>query len=213
MKKDGDIVFLGEDGETWEKVSPEATASMNFWGFTKHMIGEMEKAFPKFLDQIYLNDQGSNNFTEVSQVGLEYIGNIGAPEISEVLDMAAISLELIDDEYILEVSNMDFADSILKSMGMEYEDYAHMLTLIRQKNIDGIRKLGNRIGLVQEDVERVAKIPKLYGPIENVMGSARKICKEQAQEEYLNSFARVLKELKRKNSKGKVHIEDRKSVV
>lgn len=56
MKKDGDIVFLGEDGETWEKVSPEATASMNFWGFTKHMIGEMEKAFPKFLDQIYLND-------------------------------------------------------------------------------------------------------------------------------------------------------------
>ena len=88
------------------------------------------------LENVYREDKGSNNFTEVSQVGLEYIGNIGAPEISEVLDMAAISLELIDDEYILEVSNMDFADSILKSMGMEYEDYAHMLTLIRQKNID-----------------------------------------------------------------------------
>lgn len=194
------LTFTDLDGRLLA-LKPDITLSI-----IKYTKGsEEEKLY--YVENVYREDKGSNNFTEVSQVGLEYIGNIGAPEISEVLDMAAISLELIDDEYILEVSNMDFADSILKSMGMEYEDYAHMLTLIRQKNIDGIRKLGNRIGLVQEDVERVAKIPKLYGPIEDVMGSARKICKEQAQEEYLNSFARVLKELKRKNSKGKVQLD------
>ena len=55
-RKEENIVFLAEDGKTWEKVSPEATASMNFWGFTKPMIMEIEKAFPKFLDRIYLEN-------------------------------------------------------------------------------------------------------------------------------------------------------------
>ena len=84
------LTFTDLDGRLLA-LKPDITLSI-----IKYTKGsEEEKLY--YVENVYREDKGSNNFTEVSQVGLEYIGNIGAPEISEVLDMAAISLELIDD--------------------------------------------------------------------------------------------------------------------
>jgi len=55
IRRDGKIMFT-EDGEkTWTEVSEEALVSMNFWGFSKGVMAEMESRFPAFLDKI-LND-------------------------------------------------------------------------------------------------------------------------------------------------------------
>lgn len=47
---DGDKI-LCKEGEDILKLSPEATVSMNFWGFTKSMMEEIEKRFPTFLEE------------------------------------------------------------------------------------------------------------------------------------------------------------------
>ena len=87
-------------------------------------------------------EQPTNLYNIATRPNVEMRGTFLLDSITALLQNEMFKLsgeyELINNEYILEVSNMDFADSILKSMGMEYEDYAHMLTLIRQKNIDKI---------------------------------------------------------------------------
>jgi len=52
MWKDGKIQYEDEnDSEKWHEVAPDATVSMNFWGFTPSILAEMESGFPAFLDE------------------------------------------------------------------------------------------------------------------------------------------------------------------
>lgn len=145
-----------------------------------------------YVEKVYRSDKNSNNFNEVSQVGLEYIGDIKELEISQVVDLAAQSLELMDAGYILEISNMDFANAILEGMNMKYRDYAHMLKLVREKNVDGIKKLGERIGLAKEDINRISEIPMLYGNPYKTLKRADRICVNDEQRGCLEMLERVL---------------------
>ncbi|MCL2493059.1 MAG: sugar phosphate nucleotidyltransferase [Clostridiales bacterium] len=49
-EKDGDGVEYEEGGE-WHDVAPDATVSMNLWGFTPSLLREMEEGFPAFLEK------------------------------------------------------------------------------------------------------------------------------------------------------------------
>ena len=54
MWRDGVIKY--EEGEEWIEVPPDATVSMNFWGFTSSFLTEIEEGFPVFLDTALKND-------------------------------------------------------------------------------------------------------------------------------------------------------------
>lgn len=51
MRRPEGIAYTEDDGETWNVLPDGTTVSMNFWGFTKSMMDEMEAGFPAFLDQ------------------------------------------------------------------------------------------------------------------------------------------------------------------
>lgn len=52
IKWQGDkVVFTEDEGEGWKELAKDTTVSMNFWGFTKSMMNEMERRFPEFLDK------------------------------------------------------------------------------------------------------------------------------------------------------------------
>lgn len=52
IKWQGDkVVFTEDEGESWKELAKDTTVSMNFWGFTKSMMNEMERRFPEFLDK------------------------------------------------------------------------------------------------------------------------------------------------------------------
>ena len=55
MWKDGAIQYEDEAGG-WREVSPDATVSMNFWGFTPSVLTEMEEGFKAFLDDAIENN-------------------------------------------------------------------------------------------------------------------------------------------------------------
>ena len=50
-KRDGGIAFTEDDGESWTFVPADTTVSMNMWGFTKSILGELENRFGAFLDK------------------------------------------------------------------------------------------------------------------------------------------------------------------
>lgn len=54
--EDGSIAYTEDDGESWNNIEKGTPVSMNFWGFSKKMIEEMEERFPKFLDKILIEN-------------------------------------------------------------------------------------------------------------------------------------------------------------
>lgn len=51
MRRDGGIAFSEDDGVTWTDLEEGTTVSMNFWGFTRSFVEEMQARFPAFLDK------------------------------------------------------------------------------------------------------------------------------------------------------------------
>ena len=52
IRKDGeDAAYTEDDGATWVPVSGESVVSMNFWGFKRSMMDELEKRFPAWLEE------------------------------------------------------------------------------------------------------------------------------------------------------------------
>jgi dTDP-glucose pyrophosphorylase len=55
MWRDGEPMYT-EDDLTWTGVAPDATVSMNFWGFTPSLLHEIEDGFPAFLEASLRSD-------------------------------------------------------------------------------------------------------------------------------------------------------------
>lgn len=50
-KRDGGIAYTEDDGKTWTKVPAETLVSMNMWGFSNSILGEIKAGFPAFLEE------------------------------------------------------------------------------------------------------------------------------------------------------------------
>ena len=48
--------FTEDDGETWNRLSPDTPVSMNFWGFGSSFMDAIAEGFPEFLDSKVLAD-------------------------------------------------------------------------------------------------------------------------------------------------------------
>ena len=56
MRRDGVIQFTEDEGETWHDLGEDTTVSMNFWGFTRSFVEEMEGRFPAFLNKALIEN-------------------------------------------------------------------------------------------------------------------------------------------------------------
>ena len=52
IEKHGDVAeYTEDDGASWTRLEEDTIVSMNMWGFTKSIIGELEKRFSTFLKE------------------------------------------------------------------------------------------------------------------------------------------------------------------
>lgn len=49
--RDGKTVYTEDQGTTYHEISPKEIVSMNLWGFTSEILGELEKGFQAFLSE------------------------------------------------------------------------------------------------------------------------------------------------------------------
>lgn len=52
MKKETCAAYLCEDGETWKEIPFDTIVSMNCWGFTPEIFGDLEREFSEFLSDL-----------------------------------------------------------------------------------------------------------------------------------------------------------------
>ncbi|MCI8646716.1 MAG: nucleotidyltransferase [Firmicutes bacterium] len=56
MRRPEGIAYTEDDGETWHILKEDMTVSMNFWGYRKDMMREMEQRLPSALERILTED-------------------------------------------------------------------------------------------------------------------------------------------------------------
>ena len=131
---DGIITFTDTNGKLMA-LKPDVTLSI-----IKNSVDSDGKVDKFYYDEsVYRISGSSSSFKEITQTGLECIGDIGMYEICEVLTLAVKSLGMISGEYILDLSHAGLYAAVLDTLALDSATRAEVASAIRIKSADALR--------------------------------------------------------------------------
>ncbi len=138
---DGIITFTDTNGKLMA-LKPDVTLSIIKNSVDR--VGVVDKLY--YNENVYRISDSSSSFKEITQTGLECIGDIGIYEICEVLALAVKSLDMISDRYILDLSHAGLYAALLDSLSLEASVRSEVASAIKIKSADALRLAlqGNR---------------------------------------------------------------------
>jgi len=149
------ITFTDTDGKLMA-LKPDVTLSIV--KNTKDAAGEVQKLY--YDENVYRVSKGTRAFRELTQVGLECIGDVDDYCVCEVLALAADSLSLISDDYVLDVSDLSLLGAVMDALQVSEAAKAELVHCIGEKNVHGVREIAHREGA---DEAALAKLCTLIG--------------------------------------------------
>lgn len=140
---------------------------------TREQDAPLQKLY--YNETVYRTAPGANGFREIMQTGLECIGEIDLYCVSEVVMLAARSLEQISDRWVLDISHMGVMSGVLEELGLDSGDAAGLLRCMGAKNLQGMKAACDELGLDSAAFEMLRTLGTVYGPVEQALEQVRRI--------------------------------------
>ena len=141
-----------------------------------------------YQEKIYRPSQESHTFQEISQMGVECIGNVDDEVMAQAVSLAIRSLALTGKEYVLEVSHMGFVTGLLDAVGAPEGIRPQLFTCIQNKNWHDLQELSVNAGLSKQGIDALCKLGKLSGAWEEVLEKAEVLALNAAMGEALSEL-------------------------
>ena len=161
---DGVITFTDTDGKLLA-LKPDVTLSI-----IKNADGN-GKVY--YHENVYRISGETKQFKELSQIGLENLGDTGVYGLYETVCLAAASLACISDHFVLDLSHLGILSAVLSELGAGEEFSRKVLRLLAEKNEHDTRALCESYGV---DGEKLVAIVKTYGRMDEVLAKLAPLC-------------------------------------
>ena len=184
------ITFTDLDGKL-RAIKPDVTLSIA--KNAQPTAGECKKYY--YTEQICRPSRESHTFSEISQMGLECIGAVGAAEQAEVVRLALESLASLEVPTVLEVSHMGFVTALLDTLHVDAAARPRLLELLRDKNAHELHAAALQSGLDEAAANALTTILSLHGPFGTTLAAARSQCQCEAQRDALLELQSLQNEL------------------
>ena len=146
-------------------------------------------------ENVYRVSKGTKAFGELTQAGLECIGDVDDFCICEVLSLAAESLEQISEDYVLDISDLGLLAPILKGLGISEEAEAELLQCIAEKNAHGITEIAAREKAAPGALAKLRALLATGGRLDEAIDALRRLLPECAEQiERLSRISEALGE-------------------
>ncbi|MBO4797502.1 MAG: ATP phosphoribosyltransferase regulatory subunit, partial [Candidatus Methanomethylophilaceae archaeon] len=133
LLSDSIITFTDADGRLMA-LKPDVTLSI-----VKNCPEEKDGLRKVYYNEtVYRPSKEDRSFREIMQIGLECIGSFDTYGISEVLSLAAKTLGVVSDSYVLDVSHVGLLSSVLRRAGVDAETAGDLTECLHSKNGHGL---------------------------------------------------------------------------
>lgn len=149
-----------------------------------------------YKENVYRVSNGSHAFKEIMQMGLECIGDIDAYSVSEVIVLAANSLELISKNYILDISHMGFVSGILNEAGFSLDEKNNALRAIGEKNVPMLKAICAQKSVSEDLTHKILGLVKINGKIDDVVSKLGDISINEETKNALDELKTICEVLK-----------------
>lgn len=150
-----------------------------------------------YNESVYRVSPSSGLFRELPQAGVECIGSVDRRCVGENLRLAAESLALCANRFVLEVSHLDILSSFLDAMTGEGAIRRELLKCVGEKNRHGISEICRAQGIASEKAEALCALLGVYGTPGEAMAQLEALCEGRemdAELEYLRSVLLVVED-------------------
>lgn len=155
---DNVITFTDTDGKLMA-LKPDVTLSI-----VRASKDEPDSPLKLYYDENVFRVSGrSRRFREITQTGLEYLGEIDDYVVSEVLQLACRSLRTISGNSILDISDLDIVRTAVEELGIKDDLTATILKYLGQKNIHEIENVCSSAGASESNIRRLTDLIRISG--------------------------------------------------
>ncbi len=161
------ITFTDTDGKLLA-LKPDVTLSII--KNTKDDFSGVKKVF--YDENVYRVSKGTGSYKEIMQAGLECIGDIDDYNIYEVISLAAQSLELLSNDFILDISHLGIVSLVLDSLDLSETAKREILSAISEKNSSRVHEICKSENVSCEDINLLISS---YGKPQDVIENLKKI--------------------------------------
>ena len=116
-----------------------------------------------YHENVYRPSAESHTFKEISQMGLELLGEVKEPEVRQTVCLAARSLEQMGQPWVLEISHMGYLFGLFDALGVPEAARPGLLETLRAKNIHELRAAAKAAGLSDADANALTALLSLSG--------------------------------------------------
>ncbi len=161
---DNIITFTGNGGKLMA-LKPDVTLSI-----VKSTKDANEyKVF--YNENVYRPTGSEGDFKEIMQTGLEYIGDVDDTALSEVMTLAAKSLETISEDFVLDISHLGIVSEAVDLPEITPAQRADLLSAIKEKNLGEALSICREADVPEEKTALLKSIITCHGDPETVLGT------------------------------------------
>lgn len=197
---DGIITFTDTNGRLLA-LKPDVTLSII--KNAKDIKGTVEKLY--YNENVYRISPDSHSFKEITQTGLECIGDITVYDICEVLYLAVKSLEKIDENYIMDIAHAGLVSTLIKSCNLSDDIRNTVFDSIQNKSIDEITSLFQNELIDKFSYDIISKLIPTYKTYDQVVRAFADI--NDSINKCLEEFATICQSLNDTGLEDKIRID------
>ena len=176
------ITFPARDGRLMA-LKPDVTLSIVKNAPEKP--GVVEKLY--YNESVYRAEHGGE-IRELSQAGLECVGDLQPYDICEVVHLAVRSLALFGERYILDISHMGLLEAVLSALPADLRETAAQC--LAQKNIHELKAVCS--GQEEKTVEKLIALIECAGRAEDVLPALRTVMNDEHELNALNDLSQII---------------------
>lgn len=149
-----------------------------------------------YTENVFRVGNNADGFREIMQTGLEYIGKLDSCAIAEVLALAAKSLELVSEDYRLDISDLRIISGILDDEGIKPEKRAAIFKSISRKNPHGTADICVAAGMSEFGIGLINELSAIYGGLEESLEIISRLPLPRKSREAVGTLSKISESLK-----------------
>lgn len=150
-----------------------------------------------YNENIYRVSESTGQYKEIMQTGLECIGDIDLYDLFEVVSLAAGSLALISEEFILQISHLGLLSRVLDHVCTNRKFQQRAIEYISRKDAHDLDYLCRDYEIPTENAGLLQEFVTLYGRREIVLEKLNALCGDFAADvlQELHALSALLDQL------------------
>ncbi len=152
LKSEGILTFNGPNGKLLA-LKPDVTMSI-----AKSVKNDKEYKF-FYVENVYRADGGE--YSEINQIGLEYIGGESEYSCAEVLLLAQKTLEVISDKHVLNIGHAGVWNTCFSLFDVSDSVKFEILAKVKSKSVHELKEVLAKANLSQQASDIILKLASI----------------------------------------------------